>query len=96
MGTGNFGGDAPGGSSIGLVIADSAGREVVELLQKLPPRQQPRVLSRVLSELEYALPAAEAQKRESLRELWRGLDVTEEDIAQARREMWGHFPREDV
>jgi len=24
------------------------------------------------------------------------VDLTEEDIAQARREMWGRFPREDV
>jgi hypothetical protein len=25
-----------------------------------------------------------------------GVDITEEDIAQARREMWGNFPREDI
>jgi len=32
----------------------------------------------------------------SLRGLWKGhaADITEEDIAQARREMWGNFPRE--
>jgi hypothetical protein len=23
-----------------------------------------------------------------------GVDITEEDIAEARREMWGNFPRE--
>jgi len=25
-----------------------------------------------------------------------GVDITEEDIAEARREMWGNFPREDI
>ena len=29
--------------------------------------------------------------------LWAGTpEITEEDIAEARREMWGNFPREDV
>lgn len=30
--------------------------------------------------------------------LWADLDIeiTEEDIAQVRQEMWGNFPREDV
>jgi hypothetical protein len=32
----------------------------------------------------------------SLRGLWAGLNnhITEEDIAEARREMWGNFPRD--
>jgi len=24
------------------------------------------------------------------------MDITEEDIAQARKEMWGNFPRGDI
>lgn len=29
--------------------------------------------------------------------LWAGTpEITEEDIAEARREMWGNFPREDI
>lgn len=36
--------------------------------------------------------------RRSLRGLWADLDIqiTEEDIDEARREMWGNFPREDI
>ena len=32
----------------------------------------------------------------SVEGLWAdlGIDITEEDIAEARREMWGNFPRE--
>ena len=38
------------------------------------------------------------QPRRRVRGLWSdlGVEVTEKDIAQARREMWGSFPREDV
>ncbi len=25
-----------------------------------------------------------------------GIDITEEDIAEARKEMWGNFPRDDI
>ena len=34
--------------------------------------------------------------RRSLRGLWKNLniEITEEDIAQARLEMWGSFPRD--
>jgi len=34
--------------------------------------------------------------RRSLRGLWKDLNfqITDEDIAQARREMWGNFPRD--
>ncbi len=31
----------------------------------------------------------------SLYGLFAGYETTEEDIAEARREMWGNFPRED-
>ena len=36
--------------------------------------------------------------RRSLKGLWADLevDISPEDIAEARREMWGGFPREDV
>ena len=38
------------------------------------------------------------QPRRSFRGLWADLniDITEDDIAEARREMWGNFPREDI
>lgn len=38
----------------------------------------------------------ETTQRTTLRGMWQGLNITEEDIRQARQEMWGNFPREDV
>ncbi len=32
----------------------------------------------------------------SLYGLWKGISISEEDIAEARREIWGNFPRDDI
>ena len=69
---------------------------VLEKLRILPPEKQQEVLDFV-EFLEWKQPAAKHPRRE-----WIGtasdlsVDLTEEDIAEARREMWGNFPREDV
>ncbi len=66
---------------------------VLEKLRGLPPEKQNEVLAFVES-----LKPAEKTKRplRSLEGLWADLDIhiTEEDIAEARREMWGNFPRD--
>jgi len=68
-------------------------QQVLEKLRDLPPAKQKEVLEflAVLTEKEGGKPP-----RRSLRGLWKDLDVhlSEDDIAQARREMWGNFPRE--
>ena len=51
---------------------------------------------RLVPDIERELKAARPTPRKSLRGLWRGLDITEEEIAEARREMWGNFPRENI
>jgi len=66
---------------------------VLEKLRGLPPEKQKEVL-RFLESLK---PDGAAKKPlRSLEGLLEDLnvDITEEDIAEARREMWGNFPRE--
>jgi hypothetical protein len=70
--------------------------KVIELLRQLPPRERLRVVVRVLPELEKALIEPTPEPRPPLRGLWRGLNITDEDIEEARRQMWGHFPSEDI
>ncbi|MFH1908882.1 MAG: hypothetical protein ABIL11_16125 [Chloroflexota bacterium] len=68
---------------------------VLKRLQVLSPEKQREVLVFV-EFLEYkSIPV---RPRRSLKGLWADLDVeiTEEDISEARHEMWGNFPREDV
>jgi hypothetical protein len=68
---------------------------VVEKLRKLSPEKQQEVLD-FAEFLHYK--SGPKQPRRSLMGLWADLNVkiTEEDIAEARREMWGNFPREDI
>lgn len=66
---------------------------VLQKLRTLPPEQQEEVLHFV----EYlALRQRRGPGRQSAEGLWADLDVdiTEDDIAAARREMWGRFPHE--
>ncbi len=65
----------------------------MERLESLTPEQQQKVLE-FLQLLEES--AAHKAPRRSSRGLFADLGVTisEEDIDEARREMWGNFPRD--
>ena len=68
---------------------------VLEKLRSLPPNQQQEVL-----DFAEFLQQKNILKRplKSVKGMWAHLDmdITEEDIAQARKEMWGNFPRGDI
>jgi len=70
-------------------------KSVLEKLLKLPVEKQKEVLNFVKT-LEKKIRAQ--RYRRSLKGLWGdlGAQVSSEDIAEARREMWGGFPRGDV
>ena len=67
--------------------------QVLEKLRDLPPEKQKKVLDFV-----GLLKEKNGQKlpRRSLLGLWADLNIhlSEKDIAEARREMWGNFPRD--
>ena len=67
--------------------------QVLEKLRDLPPEKQKEVLEFVASLKQKSAPK---KPRRSLLGLWSDLNVniTEKDIAEARREMWGNFPRD--
>jgi hypothetical protein len=70
-------------------------QDVVETLKQLPVAKQEEVLDfvRFLRSQEPATP----QPRKSLYGLLADTpSVSAEDIDEARREMWGNFPREDI
>lgn len=68
-------------------------QSILENLRQLPPEKQQEVLD--FAEF-LRQKATSKQPRRSLKGLWADQDIhiTEEDIAEARREMWGNFPRE--
>lgn len=69
---------------------------VLEKLRALPADKQVEVLNFV-EFLEYKNTLM-SRPRHSLKGLWADLniDITEEDIAEARHEMWANFPREEL
>lgn len=68
-------------------------QRVIEKLKDLSPDKQKEVLNFVDS---LAQKDGPPRKLRGLEGIWADLDmdITEEDIAQARREMWGTFPRD--
>jgi hypothetical protein len=70
--------------------------EVLNLAKRLSSVDKVRLIEHIAPEIERDLVAVQTAPRTSLRGVWQGIDITEEDIAQARREMWGSFPREDI
>ena len=70
--------------------------EVLALAEQLSLLDKVRLIERVAPQIERELEATRSFPRKSLRGLWKGLDVTEEEIAEARREMWGNFPHGDM
>jgi hypothetical protein len=70
-------------------------KSVLEKLLKLPLEKQKEVLDFVESLEKKSSPR---RPRRSLKGLWAdlGVQISAEDLAEARREMWGGFPREDV
>jgi hypothetical protein len=68
---------------------------VLDKLRTLPPDRQQEVL-----DFAEFLQQKNLLKRplKSVKGMWANLDmdITEEDIAQARKEMWGNFPRQDI
>jgi hypothetical protein len=64
---------------------------VLSLTEQLSPLDKVRLIERVAPQLERDLQLL--TPRRSLRGLWRGLDITTDDITAARREAWANFPR---
>ena len=68
-------------------------QQVIEKLRELPPEKQREVLEFLESIKE---KNGDGKPRRSLLGLWSDLNIriSEEDIREARREMWGNFPRD--
>lgn len=74
-----------------MKIAD----RIVQKLHVLPPDKQREVLDFVDF---LAQRGAPARSRRDSQGIWTdlGIDLTGEEIDEARRELWGAFPREDI
>jgi len=51
------------------------------------------LIERIARRIERDLKASTGEQHQSLRGLWRGLHITEQDIAEAHRDRWAGFFR---
>lgn len=71
--------------------------DVLTLAQQLSPSDKARLLEDISAALRRDLVhEASGQPRRSLLGMWEGVRVSDVDIDEVRREMWGEFPREDI
>lgn len=68
--------------------------KVIVLADRLSPVEKLRLVEWLLARLERDLQAAQPRPGRLTRGMWRGLGISEEEIAEVRRELWGGFPRE--
>ena len=75
-----------------MAVANAIEEALVAKLRELSVDKQQEVLDFASS-----LETREKRPLKSVRGLWKdlGISVSEEDIAEARKEMWGNFPREE-
>jgi hypothetical protein len=70
--------------------------EIVQLTRQLSLLDKVRLIEQLAPQIEQELKVVQPAELSPLRGLWKGVDISEEEIAEARREMWGNFPREDI
>ncbi len=69
---------------------------VLGLVKQLSAVEKLKLVEHVLVELEPILEAQAPGKRRSLRGILKGHTFTEEEIAAARRELWGAFGEREL
>ncbi len=70
--------------------------QVLRLAKLLSPVDKVRLIERLAPDIERDVARGQPAPGVSLRGLWRGVDITDDDIAEVRREMWDNFPRDDI
>lgn len=65
--------------------------QVLNLAEQLSVRDKVRLIERIAPQIERAFESEARTPLRSLRGIWKGIEITEQDIDAARREMWGNF-----
>ncbi len=79
-------------------MSEQAGtfEQALAIASNLSPLDKVRLVEQVMATLEQDLSTAKKKPKRSLYGSWSDVHMSEEDIDQARKDMWGSFPREDV
>ncbi len=70
--------------------------QLLAAARTLSPLDRVWLVEQVMETLKDDLTSAEKKPKRSVYGAWAGISTSAEDIDEARREMWGNFPREDI
>ncbi|MDQ6693083.1 MAG: hypothetical protein M3014_01490 [Chloroflexota bacterium] len=70
--------------------------EILQLAKHLSLPDKVWLIEEVAPQIERELKSTQPAHRTPLGGLWEGNHTTEQDIAEARAEMWGRFPHGDI
>ena len=70
--------------------------EVLNLAKQLSPLDRIRLIEQITPHLKRDFIVSPSQPRKSLRGIWKGINISEEEIAEVKEEMSSNFPREDI
>jgi hypothetical protein len=75
-------------------MSDMSFEQVITLSDSLSPLEKVRLVEHVINSLKNDIEPK--MPRKLLRGLWNDTNISAEEIDEARKEMWGSFPREDI
>jgi hypothetical protein len=70
--------------------------DVLKLAKQLSTLDKIRLIEQITPQLKRDLATTPSQPRKSLRGIWKGVDISDEDIAEVKAEISNNFPREDI
>ncbi len=70
--------------------------EALTVVKQLSLIDKVRLMEVIAPQIKQELLTQQPRPRKSMRGLWRGIDITDADIAEIRQEMWQTFPREEA
>jgi len=70
--------------------------KVLASTKSLSTKDKIKLIQEVTGQIAHELAKKSLQPRKSLRGLWRGLRLSEEEIDNVRKEIWQDFPRKNI
>jgi hypothetical protein len=75
-------------------MSDMSLEQIITVSDTLSPLEKVRLVEHVMNSLKSDIEPK--TPRTLLYGLWDGVNISSEDIDEARKQMWGTFPREDI
>lgn len=70
--------------------------QIIHLIHHLSPSEKLELIEHLASDLKTTVQVPTPPRRRSLRGVLKGTPISAEEIDQARQELWGNFPRENI